>query len=158
MAGARKVSSISRVVATPRPYGFPPRRNRKSTRRPSVSALCLKMSFSTKTGSRISTIGSLTGKYALCVSPRLHPECIEDRQGKPSEEHHHVDRGCFRRRCRPSPNLPRRRRCITSSPATPRRSPVPKSGVTEPEATFSTCSVRPSCRVIRRNMAICCGS
>ena len=32
-----------------------------------------------------------------------------------------------------------------------------EKGVTEPQATFSTCfGARPLCRVIRRNTAICC--
>ena len=33
-----------------------------------------------------------------------------------------------------------------------------EKGVTEPEATFSTCLARPSCRATRRNMAICCAT
>ena len=67
------------------------------------------------------------------------PNASRDRPRRPSQEHRHADLRRLRRAAADRQARRRRRRCITSCPATPPRSPAPKRASTEPQATFSTC-------------------
>ncbi len=60
--------------------------------------------------------------------------------------------------CRRSPSSRRRRRCITSCPATPPRSPAPRRAWSASSRNSPPASARRSCRVTRRSTAICCAN
>ena len=63
---------------------------------------------------------------ALRLSDRLHPEGEPDRPGRASEEHRDAHRRRLRGHAPDRQAHRRRRRCTTSSPATPPRSPAPR--------------------------------
>ena len=84
--------------------------------------------------------GSQDREHPLRLSARLHPERLAHRPRRPAEEHRDADLRRLRRAAADRQAHRRRRRCITSCPATPPRSPAPRSGLgNEPQPTFSTC-------------------
>ena len=97
-------------------------------------------------------------EHPFGLSARLHPECLAHRPRRHAEERRVPHRRRLRRDAADRQAHARRRRCITSSPATRRRSPAPRRVSSASSRNSPPASARRSCRGIRRSTATCCAS